>query len=68
MFNIFINDLDVGIECTVSKFADDNKLGCSVDSLEGQEALKKNLDRLRPWAMINGIKSNESKCCTTRMK
>jgi len=60
--NIIIDDLTVGVQCSISKFADGTKLGDAIDSPEGQEALQRDLDRLEHWAMINSMKVIKSKC------
>ncbi|RMC05425.1 hypothetical protein DUI87_18617 [Hirundo rustica rustica] len=56
LFNICIDDLDTGAACTVSKSAEETKLGGAVGCLRGQEPLQWYLDRLEHWAITSGMK------------
>jgi len=66
LFSIFVGDMDGGIECTLSKFVNDTKLNCAVDTLGAKDATERERDRLERWASVN-LRFNKAKCKVLHM-
>jgi len=54
LLNISVDDMDSGIECTFSRFAD--------DMLKGRDAIQRDLDRFERWAPVNHMEFSKAKC------
>ncbi|GAB0188926.1 mitochondrial enolase superfamily member 1 [Grus japonensis] len=67
LFNIFVGNMDNGIERNLSKFADDTKLCGVVNTLEGRDAIQRDLARLERWARANCMKFHKAKCKVLHM-
>lgn len=55
-FNVFIDDLDDGMECTLRKSADDTRIEGVADRPDDDADVRRSLSRLEHWEERNVIK------------
>ncbi|KAJ7402299.1 rna-directed dna polymerase from mobile element jockey-like [Pitangus sulphuratus] len=61
LLNIFVSDMDGGMECIPSKFADNTKMCSAVSMLEGRNGIQRDLERLERRDCVNLMKF-KAKC------
>lgn len=64
LFNIFINDTENEMECTLSRSVDDTKLSSATDTTEGEDAIQRDLNKTNNWPQVTFMRFNKAKCCT----
>lgn len=62
LFKILVGKMNSVTEYTLSIFADDTKLCNMVGTLEGRDAVHRDLDRLERWACANFVEFSKAKC------
>lgn len=62
LFLVYVNDIDEGLSCIISKFADDTKIANTVLSNEQAEEMQINLNTLSNWAKTWQMSFNTDKC------
>lgn len=62
LFTIYINDIDVGLNNIISKFADDTKIGNSILTEEDRNSLQSDLIKIGEWSSKWQMPFNVTKC------
>ena len=62
LFIIYINDIDVGLNNFISKFADDTKIGNAVITEDDKRKLQQDLNKIAEWSSNWQMPFNVNKC------
>ena len=62
LFLVYINDLDLGVEGKISKFADDTKIGFTIRGEADRARAERDLSLLDEWSKKWLMRFNKSKC------